>query len=212
MNKQIKTKLINIAKRNFPKCNSSHELDHAMRVLKTAEYIGRKEKGDLEVIIPAALFHDIIWYPKGHPKTNYAPYESAGYAVKILSDLNEYPKHKISKVYTSIKQCSLTKKGTPSLLEGKILQDADRLDTVGAMSIMKSLDSSNQTATKIYSFNSSIPKHQEVNNLEFDLDIFYTSVLKLKDIMHTSTARTLAEKRTKLLEKYLLIGDKYSTL
>jgi len=203
MDEIMKTTLINIAKEKLKEGDPSHDIYHALRVLKNAEYISRKENGDLDIVIPSALFHDVICYPKNNPKSKYSALVSADFAVKALEELNQYPKDKISKVYTSIEQCSFSKNIIPELLEAKILQDADRLEATGAISIMRTFCSAGLMNSKLYNYEDPFCKKREPESLEYALDLFYTRLLKIKDIMHTKTARSIAEKRTKILQEYL---------
>ena len=71
-----------------------HDFSHALRVLNNAEYLSLHEGSDLEVIIPAALFHDLIVYQKNDLRSKQSAKESAEMAQEILSELN-YPQEKI---------------------------------------------------------------------------------------------------------------------
>lgn len=204
MNKEMKAKLIGIAKQNIQKGSSSNEINHAIRVLINAEFIARKEGGDLDVIVPSALFHDIFWYPKGHSKFNYGPYESAGFAVKVLNKINGYPHEKIPKVYSTIKQCSLNKSIKPDSIEAKILRDADRLDVTGATSLTRIISSMDQADCNVFNFSKGTIERIKSTKLDFQIDLLYSSIVKVTDLMHTTTGKTLAEKRTNILKKYMM--------
>ncbi|QUH26566.1 HD domain-containing protein [Serpentinicella alkaliphila] len=203
MNKEMKAKLIRIAKQNIQKDSSSNEINHAIRVLIKAEFIAKKEGGDLDVIVPSALFHDIFWYPKGHSKFNYGPYESAGFAVKVLNKINGYPHEKIPKVYSTIKQCSLNKSIKPDSIEAKILRDADRLDVTGSISLTRTISSMDQADCKVFNFDKGTIERLD-KKLDFKIDVLYSSIVKITDLMHTTTGKTLAEKRTNILKKYMI--------
>jgi len=167
-----------------------------------AENISRREKADLDVIIPAALFHDIVVYPKNSPKSKNENHESAKLASRILSRIKDYPKSKIPMVIESIEQCSFKKQILPNLLEAKILQDADGLEATGAISIMRTFSSGGQMNRPFYD-----PQDPFCQNgtTEFrsDLDLFYRRLLIVQDRMHTKHARQIAAKRTKFLRSFL---------
>ncbi|MGL5066614.1 MAG: hypothetical protein ACRC6T_02135 [Sarcina sp.] len=112
MNHRLKYKLINIFKMNYGAGDISHDIAHTLRALKNAKFIAIKETGDLDIIGPAALFHDIICYSKNSKKSMLSSYESADFAKNILYNIDEYPKEKINKVHTAIKECSFSK-GVP---------------------------------------------------------------------------------------------------
>lgn len=203
MNKLIKNKLINITKEKLQNSDSSHDLYHTFRVLKNAEFIAQKENGDLDIIIPAALFHDIICYPKNCSKSKYSSQESANLATKILESIPEYPKSKIPKVHTAIKQCSFSKGITPELLESKILQDADWLEATGAISIMRTFASAGIMNSELYNYNDPFCQARNPDSINYALDLFYTRLLIIKDKMHTKTAKYIATRRTKILYEFL---------
>lgn len=116
----------------------AHDFQHLLRVYRNAEMISRKEGGaDLDIVLAATLLHDLVVYPKGSTKTINSADESAEIAKKILSEYKWYPAEKIEKVVDVIRIHSHTKKLTPSTMEGKILQDADRLDAIGAIGIAR---------------------------------------------------------------------------
>ena len=109
MNKLFKEQLIDIAKEKMPKDDPSHDINHALRVLAIAEKIATAENADFDIIVPSALFHDVICYPKNHHKRLHSSKESAEFAKRILKNIKSFPKDKIGKVYESINLCSFTK-------------------------------------------------------------------------------------------------------
>jgi uncharacterized protein len=116
----------------------AHDFQHILRVYKNAEMISRQEDGvDLDIVLAAALLHDLVVYPKGSSKTINSADDSADLAKKILFEYKNYPIEKIEKVADTIRTHSYSKKLNPSTLEGKILQDADRLDAIGAIGIAR---------------------------------------------------------------------------
>jgi uncharacterized protein len=203
MDINLKNILIEIAENNIKTEDPSHDICHAIRVLKNAEYISSKEGGDLDVIVPAALFHDIICYPKNSPNSKHSTKASADFATVILKELPQFPQSKISKVNIAIEQCSFSKGIVPELLEAKILQDADRLEATGVISIMRTFCSAGLMKSKLYNDDDPFCKNREPDSLEYALDLFYSRLLKVKDTMHTGTARNIGERRTRVLQEFL---------
>lgn len=204
MDSFMKDRLIRIAKANFQAGDPSHDIYHSLRVLKNAEYIVSKEAGDLDIIVPSALFHDIICYPKNSEKSKFSSSESADFAAKVLSEMDNYPNGKIPKVHTSIKECSFSKQIVRESLESKILQDADRLEATGAISIMRTFASAGLMKSMLYNYEDPFCNDREPDSLVYALDLFRTRLLKVKDTMHTQTARIMAEERTKILREFLI--------
>jgi uncharacterized protein len=125
---RLKQDLIGIARQRISSDDPSHDFLHALRVLALAERIAFEEKADLDIVIPSALFHDLVTYSKDDYRSKNAPDESAELAKRILEAIREYPSDKIDRVQTAIRSCSYTKGIVPDLLEARIFQDADRLE------------------------------------------------------------------------------------
>ncbi len=203
MNVGLKAKLIKIARQKISDIDASHDFYHAQRVLTNAEMIAHKEKADMDIIVPAALFHDLIVYPKNHPNRHLSQEESALAAQKILEKLPHYPKKKIEAVKTCILECSFTKGIIPNLLESKILQDSDGLEATGAISIMRTYSSTGQMKRPFYNAEDPFCTKREPDSKKYALDLFYTRLLKVEGRMHTKTAKQIAKHRTAFLKTFL---------
>jgi len=202
MNTTLKNNLFSIAKEKQTKDDPSHDFQHILRVTNLAEKIGKSVNSDLDIVIPAALFHDIVVYPKNSPQSKFEAEESADMAGRILSEIKEYPQEKIVAVKTCIKQCSFSKGIIPDMLESKVLQDADRLEATGAISIMRTFASSGQMNRQLYT-----PEDPfcENGNVDFrsGTDLFYKRLLVVEKTMYTELAKKIARRRTLFLEDFL---------
>ena len=203
MDKELKNQLIKIAKEKIPDIDVSHDFEHALRVLSNAERIAKEENGDFDIIVPAALFHDLIVYPKNHPDKHKSQEKSAKAAEKILKTFGNFPEDKIGKVKICILECSFSKGIVPDLLESKILQDADGLEATGAISIMRTYSSTGQMKKLFYNSEDPFCENREPNASEFALDLFYERLLKVVERMHTETAKKIAKRRTDFLMDFL---------
>jgi uncharacterized protein len=197
---KLTKKLIEEARKIISKEDASHDFSHALRVLDNAKFIASREGGNLEIIIPAALFHDIVIYPKNHPASKNAANESAIVASKILAKL-KYPKDKITLVKQAIIEHSYSKGIKPTLIESKILQDADRLECTGAIAIMRSFSSTGQMKRKFYCSDDPFCDRREPNNPNSTLDFIYSRLLKIK--FNTNTANKLAKARLRFIQTFL---------
>ena len=145
MNKLTKKNFINIATRKINNyTDPSHDIYHTLRVLSLAEKIATKEKADLDIVIASAIFHDVIVYPKNNIKRLSSSKESSNFAKEILIKEKSFSRKKIEKTCKAIELCSFTKGVKPNFLEAKILQDADSLEAMGAISIMRTFSSAGQ--------------------------------------------------------------------
>lgn len=203
MNKVLREKLIAIAKEKITSHDPAHDIEHSMRVLKNAELIARLEKADAEIVVPAAIFHDVVMYLKNDPRSEFASQESAEATKKILEGILEYPQEKIEAVCAAIKVCSFNKGIVPDALEAKVLQDADMLDAVGAIAIMRTFSSTGSMQRPFYHIDDPFAKRREPQPLEFALDLFYVRLLKVVNRVHTKTAKKIAKRRTKFLKSFL---------
>ena len=192
-----------MAKEKIPNADVSHDFEHAARVLANAERIAKSEKADLDVVIPAALFHDVVVYPKNHPDKHLSQVESAEIAAGILNSMDDYPKVKIKKVETCILECSFSKGIVPKMLESKILQDSDGLEATGAISIMRTYSSTGQMKRPFYDVDDPFCSKREPNSMNNALDLFYTRLLKVESRMHTKMAKRIAKRRTDFLRRFL---------
>lgn len=202
MNKFLENKLIEIVKERQVKNDPSHDFQHVMRVLNLAKKIGKSVGADLDIIIPAALFHDIIVYKKDSPKSKNEAHESADVAERILFKIKKYPKNKIASVKTCITQCSFSKGIIPSLVEAKVLQDADRLEATGAISIMRTFASCGHMNKPFYSVDDPLCQKGAVL-FRSGVDLFYNRLLIVQETMHTKLAKNIARSRTIFLRKFL---------
>jgi uncharacterized protein len=181
----------------------AHDFQHIMRVYKNAELIGRREGGDMDILLPAALLHDLVVYPKGSAKTSKSADDSADMAERWLRGYG-YPQDEIDKICYCIRTHSYSKRLEPVTLEGKILQDADRLDALGAIGIARTFSVSGSESRTFYNPGDPFWKSErELNDREWTLDHFYKKLFRLKKSMHTKTAMEMARERAGFMEQFV---------
>lgn len=203
MNRSLKKQLIITLKKKMSKNDPAHDINHILRVLALSEKIAKKENADLDIIVPAAIFHDVINYPKNHYKRLSSSEESAIFTKKVLKQVNFFPKEKIDKVCDSIRICSFTKALKPKSLEAKILQDADSLEAMGAISIMRTFSSAGTMNKIFYNVLDPFCKERKPDDNKYALDLFFTRLLIVHNRLHTKTAKNMAKKRTEFLKTFL---------
>jgi uncharacterized protein len=183
----------------------AHDFQHILRVYKNAEMISKQEGSvDLDIVLAAALLHDLVVYPKGSRKTINSADDSAEIAKKILLEYKNYPREKIEKVADAIRTHSYSKKLIPSSLEGKILQDADRLDAIGAIGIARTFSVGGSENRSLY--NPTDPfceSKRQLDDTKWTLDHIKKKLMVLKNSMHTKTAKKIAEERTEFIELFV---------
>ena len=183
----------------------AHDFQHILRVYKNAEMISKQEEYvDLDIVLAAALLHDLVVYPKGSSKTINSADDSAEIAKKILLEYKNYPREKIEKVADAIRTHSYSKRLVPETLEGKILQDADRLDAIGAIGIARTFSVGGSENRSLY--NPTDPFYEserQLDDTQWTLDHIKKKLIILKNSMHTKTAKKIAEERTEFMELFL---------
>jgi uncharacterized protein len=177
----------------------AHDYQHIMRVYKNAKLIGQREDANMEILLPAVLLHDIVVYPKGSAKSSGSSNDSADLAENILQSYG-YSQYKINRISYCIRAHSYSKRLVPTSLEGRILQDADRLDALGAIGIARMFSVSGSEKRMFYKADDPFCRStREPDDSQWTLDHFQTKLLKLKDLMHTRTAKKIAQQRTKFM-------------
>jgi uncharacterized protein len=183
----------------------AHDFQHISRVYKNAELISKQEESvDLDIVLAAALLHDLVVYPKGSSKTINSADDSAEIAKKILLEYKNYPREKIEKVADAIRTHSYSKKLVPQTLEGKVLQDADRLDAIGAVGIARTFSVGGSENRSLYNPTDAFCEtERQLDDTQWTLDHIKKKLMILKNSMHTKTAKKIAEERTEFMELFL---------
>lgn len=196
---RIRTKV----KKIYEGRDSAHDLQHILRVYKNAELIGKREGADMEVLLAAVLLHDIVVYPKGSAKSSKSADDSADMAEKILKGYG-VSKEKIDRISYCMRTHSYSRRLVPATLEGKILQDADRLDALGAIGIARTFSVGGSEDRMFYNPEDPFWKTgREPDDWQWTLDHFQAKLLRLKDSMHTKAAQEMAEERTRFMEQFI---------
>jgi uncharacterized protein len=180
-----------------------HDFEHIMRVYKNAQKIGKKEGADMKVLLAAVLLHDLVVYPKGSAKRSKSADDSADLAEKILQK-RRWPKATIDRVSYCIRTHSYSKRIRPVTLEAKILQDADRLDALGAIGIARTFSVGGSENRKFY--NPEDPfwnSNREPDDRIWTLDHFQAKLLHLQNTLHTKAARKVARERTRFMRQFI---------
>jgi uncharacterized protein len=182
--------------------DSAHDFDHIMRVFKNAQKICKKENVPEKLVLSAVLLHDIVSYPKSDKRSKLSSIKSAEESKKILKKFN-FTKEEIQIISDAIRDHSFSRNKIPSTLEGKILQDADRLDAIGAIGIARVFAVGGYEKRPFYNVKDPFCKGRTPNDKIWTLDHFYRKLLKLESLMNTKSGKIEAKKRTKILKDFL---------
>ncbi|MEK3886388.1 HD domain-containing protein [Bacillus sp. FSL K6-3431] len=182
---------------------SGHDWWHIYRVTKITKTIAQQENADMFICEMAALLHDIA-----DEKLNINETEGVEKVKEWLLHL-KVDESSISKIMNIISTMSFKGGGQPSMktLEGKIVQDADRLDAIGAIGITRAFTYSGAIKQLIYDPHIKVRDHmtKEAYREETTTAInhFYEKLLKLKEHMITDYGKKMAERKHKYMKGYL---------
>jgi len=178
-----------LAERYSTEPYTSHHLDHLYRVRSLSLHIARSTNADIRVLEPAALLHD-IGRIEDKPGDCHAEH-SAWIAKSLLQKFGE-PMDRIDQILYAIRTHRYSSGIVPETIEAQILQDADRLDALGAMGIVRVIGHGH--SRPFYNMYEPFPDQRKYQT-EFSMDYFYSKILTLKDSLHTDQAKQMAEKR-----------------
>ena len=193
--------LKNVVKKRIEN-DSAHDFEHTMRVYKNAQKICKKEKANEKLVLSAALLHDIVSYPKSDKRSKTSSIESAKKSKKILEKLN-FSKEEITIILGAILDHSFSQNKIPKTIEGKILQDADRLDALGAIGIARVFATGGSLKRPFYNIDDPFCKRRIPDDHTWTVDHFFAKLLKLESLMNTKSGKAEAKKRTKIIKEFL---------
>jgi len=180
----------------------AHDFDHVMRVYTNAKKIVKEEKADEKLVLSAALLHDIVSYPKSSKRSKFSSIDSAKKS-KIILKKYGFSEKEITIVSDAIKDHSFSQNKVPETLEGKILQDADRLDALGAIGIARVFATSGSLNRPFYNIDDPFCTKRNPDDDLWAVDHFFNKLLKLESLMNTRSGKIEAKKRTNVLQEFL---------
>lgn len=203
MDKTIINDALEFVRNTFNDDYSGHDYFHTFRVYKMAARIAEQENANLMIVQLAALLHDV-----DDVKLSPETYANKDKAVNFLR------KHGISEktiktICNIIGEVSFrgTDSVTPETIEGMCVQDADRLDAIGAVGIARTFAYGGSHNRIIHdpdvkpTVNMNADKYQ--SHISTSINHFYEKLFKLKDLMNTDTAKKIAEQRENYMRNYI---------
>ncbi|ELB2919789.1 HD domain-containing protein [Vibrio parahaemolyticus] len=182
--------------------DAAHDIKHVKRVVKTAKQLCDEENADIAIVLPAAYLHDCFTYPKDHPNRKQSSAIAAKKAIAYLESI-QYPQHYHDAIAHAIEAHSFSANIRPNTLEAQIVQDADRLDALGAIGVTRCIQVSTHFNAQLYNDNDMFAKERELNDKQFTVDHFQTKLFKIVDTMNTESAKLEANKRKAFMQTYL---------
>ncbi|MCA0936592.1 HD domain-containing protein [Vibrio alginolyticus] len=182
--------------------DAAHDLSHIKRVAKTAKKLAEQEGAQLEVVLPAAYLHDCFTYPKDHPNRKKSSVIAATKAIAFLESI-DYPQHYHDAIAHAIEAHSYSAGIRPDTLEAQVVQDADRLDALGAIGVTRCIQVSTQFDAKLYDHHDMFAEQRDLDDKQYTLDHFQTKLFKIVETMNTESAKQEARQRKAFMQTYL---------
>jgi len=185
-----------------PARDGAHDLGHVLRVARLAGEMAVEEGADEETCVAAALLHDLVYLSKNHPDAS----RSAALAAVKVPDWCAFDPGLAAKA-DAIAHCveahSFSGGILPETLEAQVVQDADRLEALGAIGIARTFATGAGFGGGLWHPEDPWAKSRSLNDKAWSLDHFAKKLLKLTDAMNTKAGRIRAERRQQVILDYL---------
>ena len=204
-NQEIINKTVEFVKQSFAGAESGHDRRHIYRVWKTAKHIAKTENVDMFIVELWALLHDIADFKFNDGDEEIGPRK----AREFLESLNVTENNivHIEKIIANISFKGILNKQKFKSPELNVVQDADRLDALGAIGIARTFSFGGHKNIQMYNPdikpNIHMTKDEFIKGKTTTINHFYEKLLLLKDLMNTQTGKEIAEHRHTHMEYYL---------
>ena len=182
--------------------DAAHGLEHVRRVVMNAKRLAAAEGARLDVVVPAAWLHDCVSVPKDSPQRAQASRLAAAQAVLWLHEWG-YAAALRPDIAHAIEAHSFTAAITPRTIEAKVVQDADRLEAIGAVGLARCLMLGGAMGRPLYAADDPFCANRKPDDRASAVDHFYTKLLQLESTMQTASGRREARARTEYLRGFL---------
>ena len=189
------------ASQNDGLTDGAHDPGHLRRVWANARAIGLDLGADMEILLAAAWFHDAVNLPKNHPDRARASQLSADWAATYLSD-TDFPRAKIPATCHAIAAHSFSAGIEPETCEAEVLQDADRLEALGAIGIARMFHVGGAMGGALFDAADPLALHRPLDDRAFSLDHLDVKLFPVAQSMRTATGRAMAEARVEWMRSF----------
>jgi len=180
----------------------AHDLLHFQRVVKTAKKICKIEAGNFEVVVAAAWLHDFVRVPKDDPRRSRASKLSADAAIGFLESIG-YPDEHFAEIAHAIEAHSFSANIETKTKEAMIVQDADRIDGLGAIGIARCFGTAGILKRSFYSALDPFCELRTPDDQTFTIDHFYQKLFKTAETLKTNAGREEGLRRVEVMKRYL---------
>lgn len=184
--------------------DAAHDISHFRRVWATAQQLAAEEEVEPRVLLCACYFHDIVSLPKNHPQRSRSSQLAAQKTLEILrKDFPDFPVALYEAVAHAIEAHSHSANITPLTLEAKIVQDADRLESLGAIGLARVFAVAGRLNVSLFDPDDPFADARALNDQRFALDHFQNKLLRLPHTMQTEQGKALALHNARYLVQFM---------
>ncbi len=175
--------------------DGAHDLNHLHRVWRTArQLLAAHPEADALVVQAACYLHDIVNLPKNHPDRSRASRLAAQVACERLAQAG-FPAEKLAGVAHAIEAHSFSAAIAPATLEAQIVQDADRLDALGAVGLARLFYTAGRMGSALAHASDPLALRRAPDDSAYALDHIALKLARLPDSMQTAAGRQLGRAR-----------------
>jgi uncharacterized protein len=180
----------------------AHDITHIERVVRVAIQLCNAEKANMAVVLPAAWLHDCVAVAKNHPDRAKASTMAADKAIGFLQGLG-YDESLFEDIHHAIAAHSFSANIKIKTVEAQIVQDADRMDALGAIGISRCMKVGGSINRLLYSPDDPFCTTRKPDDNKFTLDHFFIKLLNIAKSMNTPSAKEEANRRTHYMHAFL---------
>lgn len=184
--------------------DAAHDISHFRRVWATAQQLAEETAADRLVILTACYFHDIVSLAKNHPERSRSSAMAAEKTLAILqSAFPDFPPESYAAVLHAIEAHSFSAAIAPQSEEAKIVQDADRLEALGAIGLARVFAVSGALNNSLFDARDPFADRRELDDKTYALDHFQCKLLRLPKTMQTEKGRAMAVHNARFLVQFM---------
>ena len=193
---------------SFEDQDLAHDQEHVLRVYRWAVQLAAEENVDADLAGAAALLHDVINIPKESPERSRSAIQSAIKSAELLPQA-DYDEIEQAQIVEAIRTCSWSSDLIATQKLGQVLQDADRLDAIGAVGIMRTFACAQAMRSRgrtgqFYHLQDPFAKDRgQLDDRQYAIDHFSKKLLKLSKTMNTESAKKEATRRHRFMLQFL---------
>lgn len=189
------TEIINEVQDKLGDANKSHDWDHTLRVYHLCMHIGEIEQADMEILKLASILHDISRNEEDRSKGRVCHAEMGAKAAREILKRHQLQESVIEQVAECIRTHRFKGNAIPQSKEAKILFDADKLDSIGAIGLARAFVFAGEVGAKVHNKDIDVEKTRPYSQEDTAYREYLVKLRKIKDIMMTAEGKRMAESR-----------------